>query len=514
MRNNQERMSETKKMKLDQESVTTFLALAEPCATMNDLPSEILKKIFTFIGKGYYLPVCQVSKDFCFNYLTMNIVKDSNTHSLDHFQVMQRNMITNADSASSCMVTAESCFLDASSLFQKKVCNKAALKGRRDIVNMAKALGVCVDYMDYLNLSNSIMEKRDPKDTSFLRELYGDIENQTLDPSLLGTYIVLGYRGNNQNLDVRDLNLYCRNQFVIAAACHGNFEILKWLHSSKGALSSSASDVFHTLAKCGHLDIILWAKDSAKLSFDTQDCINGAVSSGNIELVKWFRAIGAKWNNNTLRCAARTGNIELLQYLFQSACPFTDTSACAEAVISHLCSNNHTKSLEVLQFLHQHNAPWTEETCKNAARDGNLEALHYARSNGCPWNCSSLEEAARYGHYDVVKYCLENACPFGDVVCRKCMENPNHDQALRILKLLRSFDVPMDTNTCETAAKNGNLKALKYARSQGCSWDTWTSRRAIETNNIPIIQYCFENHCPYDTGIYKIAIFHKNPSLF
>lgn len=106
-------------MKLDQDSVTTSLALAEPCATMKDLPSEILKNIFTFIGKGYYLPICQVSKDFCYNYLTMDIVKDAGTHSLDYFQAMQRNMITNADSASSCKETGEYCFLEASSLFQE-----------------------------------------------------------------------------------------------------------------------------------------------------------------------------------------------------------------------------------------------------------------------------------------------------------------------------------------------------------------------------------------------------------
>ncbi|GFH53350.1 hypothetical protein CTEN210_09826 [Chaetoceros tenuissimus] len=481
-------MSDSKKMKLDQDSGTTSLALAEPCATMKDLPSEILKKIFTFIGKGHYLPICQVSKDFCYNYLTMDIVKDGNTHSLDHFQAMQRNMITNTDSASSCLETSEYCFLDASTLFQRKVCNKAALKGRRDIVFMAKALGVRVDLKVYLNLSNSIMEKRDPKDIPFLRELYDEIHNQILHG--------------------RDLSIYGRFKFVVAAAYHGNLEILKWLHSNKGGLSSLAGNIFRALATGGHLDIIIWAKDCAKLSFDTQDCINGAVSSGNLDLIKWLRGEGAQWNYFTLFSAVRNGNIELLHYLFQSRCPFTDPIACAEAVTK--------KSLEVLQFLHQHGVTWTESTCMYAARDGNLEALHYARSNGCPWNSSSLEEAAKYGHYDVVKYCLENGCPFSDDVCRNCMEYSNHDQALRILKLLRSFSVPLDAKTCETAVENGNLEAVKYARSQGGSWDANTSWKAILTNDVLIIQYCFENNCPYyNEVIYETAMCCKDPiSIF
>lgn len=151
------------------------------------------------------------------------------------------------------------------------------------------------------------MEKRDPKDIPFLKELYDEVHN-------------------------RDLSIYGRLQFVIAAAYHGNFEILKWLHSSKGVFSSLTGNVFDALAKGGHLDIIIWAKDFANLSLDTQHCINGAVSSGNIELVKWLRSEGAQWNDNTLVSAARNGNIELLQYLFQSGCPFTDSDACAEAV--------------------------------------------------------------------------------------------------------------------------------------------------------------------------------------
>lgn len=467
-------MSDSKKMKLDQDSVTTTLALIEPCATLTDLPPEILKQIFTSIGKGHYLPICQVSKVFCYNYLTMDIVKDAGAHSLDHFQAMQRNIITNTDSASSCMETAEYCFFNASSSFQEKVALKAASKGRRDVVKMAKALGVDVG-VAYSNLSDTIIKERDPRDIPFLKEAYDEISNHSSK---------------------------ARNKFLLSAARHGNFDLLKWL-SSKGVLSSLASAVFHTLAKGGYLDNIVWAKDCAKLSFDIRHCINSAVSSGNIELVKWLRSEGAQWNDNTLVSAARNGNIELLQYLFQSGCPFTNSIACAVAVTK--------KSLEVLQFLHQHDVPWTERTCINAARDGNLEALHYARSNGCAWNSYSLLEAALYGHYDVVKYCLENGCPFSDIISSNCMAHSDHDQALKILKLLWSFSVPWDTNTCASAARNGNLDALKWARSHGYSWDEWTLWNAVALNDVAIIQYCFENYCPYTEEIYESAVCCKDP---
>lgn len=146
--------------------------------------------------------------------------------------------------------------------------------------------------------------------------------------------------------------------------------------------------------------------------------------------------------------------------------------------------------------------------CMNAARDGNLEALHYARSNGCAWNSWSLLEAVKYGHYDVVTYCLEKGCPFGNnvwLMYNNCMNHSNHEQALKILKLLRYFSIPWNTNASTSAARNGHIDALKWARSHGCSWDIWTSGGAVASNNSATIQYC-----PYTEQIYEIAVLCKD----
>jgi hypothetical protein len=67
-----------KRMKL--EDSNTFL---EPSATMNDLPSEVLKNIFGYVGKGNYYFIGPVSKDFCFHYLTMDVIEDKFAHKMD-----------------------------------------------------------------------------------------------------------------------------------------------------------------------------------------------------------------------------------------------------------------------------------------------------------------------------------------------------------------------------------------------------------------------------------------------
>ena len=42
--------------------------------------------------------------------------------------------------------------------------------------------------------------------------------------------------------------------------------------------------------------------------------------------------------------------------------------------------------LEVLQWLRANGCPWDEWTCKYAAEGGHLEVLQWARANGCPWD--------------------------------------------------------------------------------------------------------------------------------
>ena len=45
-------MSARKKMRLEDGGSSSVEAPLEPSATMNDLPSEVMKNIFSFVGKG------------------------------------------------------------------------------------------------------------------------------------------------------------------------------------------------------------------------------------------------------------------------------------------------------------------------------------------------------------------------------------------------------------------------------------------------------------------------------
>ena len=73
--------------------------------------------------------------------------------------------------------------------------------------------------------------------------------------------------------------------------------------------------------------------------------------------------------------------------------------------------------LEVLQWARESNCPWDYMTCAYAAKGGHLEMLKWARENGCPWNSLTCEGAAEGGHLDVLKWARENGCPWGEWTC-------------------------------------------------------------------------------------------------
>ncbi|GFH53193.1 hypothetical protein CTEN210_09669 [Chaetoceros tenuissimus] len=451
-------MSTSKRMKLKHESCTVGSTV-----TMNDLPSEVMKNIFNFVGKGNYCLIAPVSKDFCYNYLTTDVIEDSSSHKLDHILAIQKNMVTTPEAVCSCKDLAEHCFLNAVDCFQEDLLAKAAEKGRRDLVTMGHALGV--DMEKSFRKLHPIAEIAKKGDLEMLKLLH------------------------EKGLDVST----CSKTILENAAFHGHLDILKWMESLEGSsIESEYRSLFGKAAEGGHLDIIQWGQDIAVDAFQTHkySCMIDAAFGGQLELVQWLRTQGAVWDFFTLHKAASTGSIPLIEYLLQNGCESRFGEICEVAAEFHDDTN-------LLELLRQYNVPWDERTCAAAAQKGNINVLMYARLNGCPWDGATLYNAVINGHIDVVEYCLNNGCPVEKNICSVAMMHSmrNCARALEVLKLLRKFSLQWDKETCENAAKNGNLEALKWARSLGCPWDSCTMYHAVESRDITLIKYCIDN-CP------------------
>ena len=87
---------------------------------------------------------------------------------------------------------------------------------------------------------------------------------------------------------------------------------------------------------------------------ETWFCSRVALTN-KLELLKWAREEKkCKWDEGTIKAAAKRGNLEMVQYCVANECPI-DTGACAEAA-----RNGH---LEVLKYLREEvKAPWVRGT--------------------------------------------------------------------------------------------------------------------------------------------------------
>ena len=101
----------------------------------------------------------------------------------------------------------------------------------------------------------------------------------------------------------------------------------------------------------------------------------GAASNGHLDVLKWARENGCKWNSLTCAYAAENGHLNVLKWARENGCE------------------------------------WDSSTCKCAAQNGNLDVLKWARENGCKWDSWTCKFADGNGHLDVLKWARENGCP-------------------------------------------------------------------------------------------------------
>ncbi|GFH53381.1 hypothetical protein CTEN210_09857 [Chaetoceros tenuissimus] len=473
----------------------------QPSATINDLPSEILKNIFSYVGRGNYALVGPVSKDFCYNYLTMDVIEDKLAHKMDVQLAIQRNSGTTIEAASSSKALAEYCFLhDAPPEFLNQMSLKAIAEGNRDVVKVALAMGFDITQgLKYVPVTETVQGE-------LIQQLCvkGDLEMM----KLLGDLCIMHFE----------------ELIIDTAAYYGHLEMLKWIqgwiqheYRAIGKTLWTHKDMFFaSAARGGRLEIIKWGKDEAFLELNKTECIKHAAESGQLELVKWFHrstdTLDTPLDLFTFENAVSSGNVALIKYLLENDCPHDSPEAC-----TFVCNiQDHQKAVEILELLHQYDVPWNESTCACAAANGNLTALIYARSNGCAWDEETLIHAVQSNHLNIVEYCLRNGCPRGSAdICMFAMFIHDHDQALKCLQTLREFAIPWSAQICAEAANSGNIKALKWAKSEGCSWNEDTFCNAVGGScDIEIVNYCIENNCPFNDEVYMNAISSSDPITF
>ncbi|OQR92637.1 hypothetical protein ACHHYP_03460 [Achlya hypogyna] len=193
-----------------------------------------------------------------------------------------------------------------------------------------------------------------------------------------------------------------------------------------------------------------------------------AIVQGHMtQLRRWLRCVGHAWiNHDTMNCAARHGQLEIVKYLV------VETSLkCSADAMAYAAANGH---LHVVQYFYEHNADLaTAYAFHQAAEYGHLPVVAYFWKH-CPATYSkcAMDYAAANGHLAVVRFLHFNAL-HGGVCSTNAMDFAAANGHLHVVRFLHEHRTEGCTwNAMDEAAVNGYYDIVKYLaehRKEGCS---------------------------------------------
>ncbi|WZN65876.1 putative ankyrin repeat protein [Chloropicon roscoffensis] len=191
-------------------------------------------------------------------------------------------------------------------------------------------------------------------------------------------------------------------------------------------------EVLYVAARHGYLQVFekYWSQGpQEKLSelWDEETC-RCAAHGGHLEVIKWLRAKGCPWDKSASNSAAEGGHLEVLQWMRAQdpPCPW-DMRVC-----DYAAGNGH---LEVLRWARSQGCPWNKYVPWAAASNGHLEVLRWARSQGCPWDERAPCAAAEGGHLKVLVWLIKEGCPYDQSKCREAAVEGG-ERAIKLLEWL------------------------------------------------------------------------------
>ncbi|GFH55041.1 hypothetical protein CTEN210_11517 [Chaetoceros tenuissimus] len=514
----------------------------QPSVSIIDLPNDVLKHCFSFIP-GQYISVGPVCKHFYRNYSTVGIDDSMLVLSTEVLFKIGQNRRTTADAVASAIDLTEYAFVNnAPQDFMSRVYCKAAMKGRKDILECANIFGLplkeitendstvrekelivrvveegnleMLKYVDKfcagissLGLHNIYRLAKEKKHLHILEWII--LEKKEELPfggdHHVSTFKALRYLQGKSNPMEKNPDL-TRNLFSEAAKI-GDIEMMEYCHNKNCPVPFDIySDALINEDKASALKTLKWLHQY-DYPLEASACATAA-KSDNLEALKWARDNGCPWDGETLAFSSLNGNFEMIDYCIQNDCPI-DTSACYYA----MKNDSDAKALETLKYLRQHSCPWDEHTCGDAALNGNVNTLLWAKRNGCPFTVESFYKVVMCGHPSVIEEVLrDEEYDFSDASFREetfiaAFETDNVSLVIEKLKLLNKYGCQWSASTSRDAAMYGKLRVLQWLRYKGCSLDKDTCTGAVRSGKIEIIKYVHENAgCELSKEAYAFCI--------
>jgi hypothetical protein len=166
----------------------------------------------------------------------------------------------------------------------------------------------------------------------------------------------------------------------------------------------------------------------------SQQLLELACRFGHSELVRWCHEHGCLWDDfdNAPRCAAESGNVELMAWVLQQPGTFLSTE-----LFSTAASKGH---IAMCRYLYTQQCPWSAYTTRNAGLYGHASMLRWLVDHGCPYNLDDLCNDTQFCRsLEVLTYLLQQGLLTDPVKLRDMLDYTGRYNNLVAAKLLRKY---------------------------------------------------------------------------
>ena len=251
------------------------------------------------------------------------------------------------------------------------------------------------------------------------------------------------------------------------AANRGNLDLLRLAREGGCPYVVDDEHPHHNTSRvatqAGHRHIIEYMYDD---DFWFTDEVDIAASRGNLPLVKFFaEERDMDCFDSTVVAAARSGSVELLEYLI-------DTRGC----------------------------PGERAICAEAADHGRLEVLEWARRRNYPWPANGCTSAIIHGHYECALWMLKHGCPRSDctheLVSKHlygCEQPPivskHTEDVIKLISWISACADPWREMTWELYAMRGQAAVLDWALTERFEQPADLYSRFIRCGQVSVLEW-------------------------
>ena len=135
---------------------------------------------------------------------------------------------------------------------------------------------------------------------------------------------------------------------------------------------------------------------------------------------------------------------------------------------------------------------WSENTLRGAARYGNLDILKWLKHNKCPWDERTFRDAAFCANIDVLRWLKANNCPYNDYhVVRRGIYNAALNSNFNILNwVVKEMNCSKkDRVPFVIAIRYNNYHMLVWLKANGFTWSNAADIEKWASSNQKVLDW-------------------------